>query len=86
MGHQEIGKARLAKEHDPGLWILEAQITGERGGEDKIADEFSLKDENRAGRAWAGSATSVSGTGAGSEAGNWAETMSGFGAVTRTFA
>ncbi|MER8689043.1 hypothetical protein NKJ87_27365 [Mesorhizobium sp. M0027] len=40
MSHQAPAKVRLAKEHDPGPWILEAQVTGERGGEDKIADEF----------------------------------------------
>ncbi|MER8880453.1 hypothetical protein [Mesorhizobium sp. M0684] len=48
MSQQETGKVRLAKEHDPGLWILEAQVSGERGSEDKIADEFRLEDENRA--------------------------------------
>lgn len=47
MSQQETGKVRLAKEHYPGLWILEAQVSGERGSEDKIADEFRLEDENR---------------------------------------
>ncbi|MER8578421.1 hypothetical protein [Mesorhizobium sp. M0965] len=85
MSHQETGKARLAKEHCPGPWILEAQVTGERGGEDKIADEFRLEDENRADVCARVLQHLFSGTG-GSGAGNWAETMSGFGAVTRTFA
>ncbi|MER8530094.1 hypothetical protein [Mesorhizobium sp. M0494] len=48
MSQQETGKVRLAKEHYPGLWILETQVSGERGSEDKIADEFCLEDENRA--------------------------------------
>ncbi|MER8555043.1 hypothetical protein NKH37_23140 [Mesorhizobium sp. M1217] len=85
MSHQVPAKVRLAKEHDPGPWILEAQVTGERGGEDKIADEFVWRMKNKP-TCVGGSATSVSGTGAASGAGNWAETMSGFGAVTRTFA
>ncbi|MER8473524.1 hypothetical protein NKH23_29780 [Mesorhizobium sp. M1328] len=84
MSHQEAGKARLAKEHDPGLWIFKAQVTGERGGEDKIAENFVWR--MRIERTCVGGFCNifVSGTGAGSEPGNWAETMSGFGAVTRS--
>jgi ACS family hexuronate transporter-like MFS transporter len=44
----EIGEAGLAKKDDPDAGIFELQVPGERGGENDIADELGLQDEDRA--------------------------------------
>ncbi|WP_244441125.1 hypothetical protein [Mesorhizobium sp. STM 4661] len=78
---QEIFEASLAEKHDPGLGIFEPQVFGERGGKDDIADELRLDDQDRAENLGHLFLTPAVGRPA-----NWAETLSGLGAVTRKFA
>ncbi|WP_246675285.1 hypothetical protein [Mesorhizobium sp. B2-3-4] len=50
MGDHEALEMRFAQEHDPGTGEFEPQVPGKCRGEDDIANEFRLDDQDRAER------------------------------------
>ncbi|WP_246738846.1 hypothetical protein [Mesorhizobium sp. NZP2234] len=50
MRDHEAFEMRFAEEHDPGAGEFELQVPGERRGEDDVAYELRLNDQDRAER------------------------------------